>query len=974
METTMVRAKRLTIGLAMIALVLLMLGSPANAYGADGEGLTTTDFAIQEGEVTYSYNATLYAADYPGVYKTNPIAANNATMAEAPTIGIPSIADKTLATAPTTESPAIICGSAFPWGPYGDKEPKENAREFTDVSTGRCAPYSYFKYDVTSVTEADGVTPKKGPDGEPIKKLTGFDGTYVIVRIDLSDLWNSIPEEKRGTSYLHVSQEKNNALLVAVGMDTITGNPDRDQWGNCSFSNLFTPEGQTTVQYHRKTASYKLSEMYDPAGSLETDKPYFDVILFSTAAIVAGADAQKEGALTGDVELSFYIDETADYNKELNWDPQSTDTTLPARCFAKFFDEAKAKEAGTTISHYLVKGSDLALEAMVDNSDNTGTQTTYWSLAKSIQEPYYNQEIDKSATDEGCGRTITLMSEVPVIGNMALVGPNATELKKRTLNVNSFDIQVANNTSSGEDQYTSGFTMENAWLKIADFSNTTGAELAIGNNATMSIKTGGKLIIDKTCQLEIEWDGATVAPPAEGETAPAADILNNGLLDLQAGGEVQNDGIITIEGTEGKPYQPDASGTAPESAKGHGELTICEGATLTNNGCLMANGALYVQGTLVNNGKYKDTIVSNDPDKGTFTYHCGIQSTWKDDVTQSNIIYGGVYVGMDNTWMKAYESGMLENNGDLVLCPGELVNMATIKNAKDAAIYVCATDKATIPIEPTPENPTVITKVVMFDDPKGSYIWNWSTIENEGAIQPGEVTVEENGSLGTLAIPGRFADYFQLNLPDEGRITGQGSYYKHDLSRAVIELRRKSQSYNSVVYDGSPQIFDVVAAIGGSLYAGEKCFKVTILNEAGKEIKESQVKNAGKYRYVLEGTELFTGTGTKQLTIKKAANTMSVKGKTAKVKQADLKKKAQTIKRADAFTVSKAKGTKSYELISVKKAKFKKYFKVAPKTGNITVKRGLAKGTYKVKVRVTAAGTANYKAAKKSVTCTIKVV
>ena len=55
------------------------------------------------------------------------------------------------------------------------------------------------------------------------------------------------------------------------------------------------------------------------------------------------------------------------------------------------------------------------------------------------------------------------------------------------------------------------------------------------------------------------------------------------------------------------------------------ELHIEAGGTLVNNGSLVAYGGLYNLGTLINNGRYEDTITSNDPDKGKFTYcifHC----------------------------------------------------------------------------------------------------------------------------------------------------------------------------------------------------------------------------------------------------------------------------------------------------------------------------------------------------------------
>jgi len=57
----------------------------------------------------------------------------------------------------------------------------------------------------------------------------------------------------------------------------------------------------------------------------------------------------------------------------------------------------------------------------------------------------------------------------------------------------------------------------------------------------------------------------------------------------------------------------------------------------------------------------------------------------------------------------------------------------------------------------------------------------------------------------------------------------------------------------------------------------------------------------------------------------------------------------------------------------VKKAKFRKYFKVNAKTGKITVKKKLKKGTYKIKVKVTAAGNDNYNSLTKTVTFKVKV-
>ncbi len=66
-----------------------------------------------------------------------------------------------------------------------------------------------------------------------------------------------------------------------------------------------------------------------------------------------------------------------------------------------------------------------------------------------------------------------------------------------------------------------------------------------------------------------------------------------------------------------------------------------------------------------------------------------------------------------------------------------------------------------------------------------------------------------------------------------------------------------------------------------------------------------------------------------------------------------------------------AKGSVSYFLVS--SAASKKALKLNPKTGKITVKKNTKKGTYKLKVKVTADGNQNYKSAGKTVTVTVKV-
>ncbi|MBQ7739622.1 MAG: glycoside hydrolase family 43 protein [Eubacterium sp.] len=101
--------------------------------------------------------------------------------------------------------------------------------------------------------------------------------------------------------------------------------------------------------------------------------------------------------------------------------------------------------------------------------------------------------------------------------------------------------------------------------------------------------------------------------------------------------------------------------------------------------------------------------------------------------------------------------------------------------------------------------------------------------------------------------------------------------------------------------------------------------------------------------------------------IVKKANTLIAKGKTATVNYKKLKKKNQSIALKKAVDVSRAQGS-----VSFKKTGGNKKITVAS-TGKITVKKKLKKGTYKIKIKVTATGNKYYKPLSKTVTVKIKV-
>ena len=105
----------------------------------------------------------------------------------------------------------------------------------------------------------------------------------------------------------------------------------------------------------------------------------------------------------------------------------------------------------------------------------------------------------------------------------------------------------------------------------------------------------------------------------------------------------------------------------------------------------------------------------------------------------------------------------------------------------------------------------------------------------------------------------------------------------------------------------------------------------------------------------------------------KKANPIEVKGRKVTVKYRKLKKKAQSIKRSKALKISDAEGKLTYKKVSVSKKKYSGKFKVNTRTGRITVKKGVKKGRYKLRVKVSAAGNNKYKAKAVIRTVTIKV-
>ena len=182
-----------------------------------------------------------------------------------------------------------------------------------------------------------------------------------------------------------------------------------------------------------------------------------------------------------------------------------------------------------------------------------------------------------------------------------------------------------------------------------------------------------------------------------------------------------------------------------------------------------------------------------------------------------------------------------------------------------------------------------------------------------------------------------------------------------------------------VVYETAPPS-GATAVVGSPVYLGALSVPYAVWSYSPSDPTIATVgansgivtgKHVGTIRITAQHSVLPDVRVAYTVTVNKGANPLKVKAKTVKVKASKLRRKTQKVKRTKAFKVQKAKGAVQFKLVKRNSKAGKKI--AVSKAGKITVKKGLARGTYKMKVKVTAVGNADYKACAKKVTLKVKV-
>ena len=237
------------------------------------------------------------------------------------------------------------------------------------------------------------------------------------------------------------------------------------------------------------------------------------------------------------------------------------------------------------------------------------------------------------------------------------------------------------------------------------------------------------------------------------------------------------------------------------------------------------------------------------------------------------------------------------------------------------------------------------------------------------------IRVKKGNKIGTVPVPNApdgkiFVGWEQDDDDSNGEIitnisdiVPSGNMYYYAVYKKDIKAANITVNTSSVTYKGKA----VTKAVS------VKYKNLTLVKDKDYTVSYKNNNKAGTATITITGTGKYAGSVNKTFKITKGKNTLTVKTKSPKIKYSSVRKKNQTIKRAKAITVSKAIGTVTYKLTKVSKKNYKKYFSVNKKNGNITVKKGLKKGTYTLSVKVNAKGNANYNSVSKTVNVKVKV-
>lgn len=253
--------------------------------------------------------------------------------------------------------------------------------------------------------------------------------------------------------------------------------------------------------------------------------------------------------------------------------------------------------------------------------------------------------------------------------------------------------------------------------------------------------------------------------------------------------------------------------------------------------------------------------------------------------------------------------------------------------------------------ELTPGESEKLTATLEPEEPSyTNLVWN--------STDPSVATVSENGEVKAVAAGKATITVTATN----------GSEDTSDDKTATCDVTVMKQMVTVTVPTGKTLTYNGKTQIGVAAGVNYTLTGTTKADNAGTYTAKATLKTSTIFEY--KWSDGTTEAKTIKWTINKAVNPLEIKAKTATVKFKAVKKKTQKLAVTKVIKfINQGQGAKSYAKVSGNKK-----ITIARKTGKVTVKKGLKKGTYKVKVKVKAEGNDNCEASSvKTVTFTVKV-
>ena len=593
--------------------------------------------------------------------------------------------------------------------------------------------------------------------------------------------------------------------------------------------------------------------------------------------------------------------------------------------------------------------------------------------------------------------TSVVVSVALVLSTFTL--PSVTVLAGETLNVSSeAELKSALNKENPVDaiNITASFSIDEdcmIYLDPGHINNYNDTVLTISEGVTLTIDRGGKL--------------GSFWPSYEGEGVANSKVINNGTVIINDGGATEadlntNNGDILVKN----------GGKAVCCKINNGTVTVeAGGSYVTTQGSEAVNyGTINIQKGARMESRFGTTIVNNP--EGTI---------------QLNGQFDCACIGMGNENVAWFENkGTVVGNGDLILLEAsheelpvfdmddlivqimtQLGQTSRFENWEDVNIYKkvtasnfeelknTATSQRVVAGENVPGNmDTIVELVGNVEIPAGESIGTMAkiivpegvkVIVNKGAEL--EAGIENHGTIEVKS-GGLLATTQGGNIDNYSEITVEkGASIKSQMGGSIINNKDADMKLDGNLYCGFINYdnmdhywFENSGSINGSgnFYIYEPgTGEVIPMSKLPESVKDVLAQIGGNAHITDHGIQLGkSSTSEKKTTptVQKKTNTLFVKVKKASLKFKKLKKKKQVLKCKKVFVVKNAIGIVTYKLASAKKGKknVKKFFKMA-KNGNITVKKGLKKGKYKLKVEITASGNGTYKSVTKSVTVKVTV-